>query len=174
MKRFRNTLYTTEDFIYKDGSWQYIRSEDGTLFSGRYHTKIRPEELPEWYIYGRFYKRFGFMSAKGITDLLYVPNRRTNHFLKDDYLFIAYGGRIVQKASQSCDSVTEQYSGYNEYVNGNAILSMLKAAQVHSGYDVSDFITKLKEKKSWLKEAYPDAAEAQTEALDIDAYFSRK
>ena len=43
MKRVPNTLYTVEDFVCKDKQWQYIRNEDGTLFSGRYHTKIKPE-----------------------------------------------------------------------------------------------------------------------------------
>ena len=47
--RFKNTLYTIEDIKYLDGRWQYVRNEDGTLFSGPYRTKIKPEDLPAWY-----------------------------------------------------------------------------------------------------------------------------
>ena len=56
--RFKNTLYTVEDLKYLNGRWQYVRSEDGALFSGPYRTKIKPEDLLEWYVYGRYYKRF--------------------------------------------------------------------------------------------------------------------
>ena len=80
--RFKNTLYTVEDLKYLNGRWQYVRSEDGTLFSGPYRTKIKPEDLPEWYVCGRYYKRFGYMSTKGIADLLYIPCRFSNHYLK--------------------------------------------------------------------------------------------
>ena len=62
--RFKNTLYTIEDIKYIDGQHRYVRNDDGTLFSGHYRTKIKPEDLPEWYLYGRYYKRFGYMSAK--------------------------------------------------------------------------------------------------------------
>ena len=63
--RFKNTLYTVEDIKFINGRWQYVRSEDGTLFSGRYRTKIKPEDLPEWYVRGRYYKRFGTCPQKG-------------------------------------------------------------------------------------------------------------
>ena len=46
--RFKNTLYTIEDIKYIDGQHSYVRNDDGTLFSGPYRTKIKPEDLPEW------------------------------------------------------------------------------------------------------------------------------
>ena len=73
--RFKNTLYTPGDYKRIGRHIRYITNEDGTLFSGHYRTKIRPEDLPEWYLYGRYYKRFGYMSTKGITDMLYIPSR---------------------------------------------------------------------------------------------------
>ena len=88
--RFKNTLYTIEDIKFIDGQHSYVRNDDGTLFSGPYRTKIKPEDLPEWYMYGRYYKRFGYMSTKGITDMVYIPSRYSNHYLKDDCLLISY------------------------------------------------------------------------------------
>ena len=73
--RFKNTLYTLGDYKRIGRHIRYITNEDGTLFSGHYRTKIRPEDLPEWYLYGRYYKRFGYMSTKGITDMLYIHHR---------------------------------------------------------------------------------------------------
>ena len=56
--RFKNRFYAIERIGRKDGHLCYITNEDGTLFSGNHKTKIRPEDLPEWYIYGRYYKCF--------------------------------------------------------------------------------------------------------------------
>ena len=97
--RFWRRLYTIQEIKLVDGHLRYVTNEDGTLFADIYRTKIKPEDLPEWFLYGRYYKRFGFLTAKGITDLLYIPSRFSNHYLKDDYLLIAYGGRIREVES---------------------------------------------------------------------------
>ena len=74
-----------------------VENEDGYLFSQAiYPTKIKAEDLPEWYMYGRYYKCFGYLSAKGVVDMKYVPSRYSNHFLKDDFLFISYNSMISE------------------------------------------------------------------------------
>ena len=128
--RFKNTLYTVEDIKYLNGRWQYVRSEDGTLFSGPYRTKIKPEDLPEWYVYGRYYKRFGYMSTKGITDMLYIPNRFSNHYLKDDCLLISYGGKIREAEIPEGGTISERYKGRDERVWGSEIVSILKGVRM--------------------------------------------
>ena len=45
--RFKNTLYTLGDYKHVNGHIHYVTNDDGTLFSGRYQTKIKPEDLPE-------------------------------------------------------------------------------------------------------------------------------
>lgn len=61
------------------------------LYSGfKYNSKIVKEDLPEWYVYGRYYKRWGYISSKGIVNIKYEPNMWTNHYLKDDYLNLTY------------------------------------------------------------------------------------
>ena len=98
MTRFKNNLYTIERRVWKNHELCLIQNEDFTLFSGHHKTKIVEEDLPEWYVFGRYYKMWGFLSTKGITDLRYIPNMWVNHFLKDDCLLISYGGKIEEKA----------------------------------------------------------------------------
>jgi len=170
--RFKNTLYTVEDLKYLNGRWQYVRNEDGTLFSGPYRTKIKPEDLPQWYVYGRYYKRFGYMSTKGITDLLYIPNRFSNHYLKDDCLLISYGGKIWEAEIPEGGTISECYEGWNERVWGSEIVSILKGARMYSGYDIEPFIQKLKWKKEWLQKEYPDEFGPDRWNIDVDRMFS--
>ena len=132
MTRFKNNLYTIERRVWKNHEWCLMQNEDFTLFSGYHKTKIVEEDLPEWYVFGRYYKMQGFLSTKGITDLRYIPNIWVNHFLKDDCLLISYGGKIVEKAE---DRDFDKYSGVDERVWGNEILNVLKGAEKFSGYD---------------------------------------
>ena len=170
--RFKNTLYTVEDIKYLNGRWQYVRSEDGTLFSGSYRTKIKPKDLPEWYVYGRYYKRFGHMSTKGITDLLYIPNRFSNHYLKDDCLLISYGGKIREVEIPEGGTISERYEGWDERVWGSEIISILKGARIYSGNDIEPFIQKLKWKKKWLQKEYPDEFGPDRWNINVDQMFS--
>ena len=171
-KRFKNTLYTIEDIKWIDKQHCYVRNDDGTLFSSRYRTKIKPEYLPEWYFKGRYYKRWGYMSAKGITDLVYIPNRYINHFLRDDFLLISYGGKITEKSNSSLsDSFYERYEGWDHSVYGNEIITILRGARKYSGYDITPFIKKLKWKKDWLQQRYPDEYTPKDWNVDIDELF---
>lgn len=169
-KKLRNNLYTTQKLSRVNGQLKYITNEDGTLFSGPYKTKIMPEDLPEWYIYGRYYKRFGYLSTKGITDMLYLPNMHFNHFLKDDCLLIAYGGEIKEIPGESL-ALIGRYAGYDEYVCGTEIIEILKGARKYSGYDISSFIEKIKEKKSWLIEKFPEEFGPDRWECDVDKLF---
>ena len=92
--RFKNNLYMLTRYKRIEGHLCTISNDDGTLFSGCFKTKIRPTDLPEWYLYGRYYKRWGYMSTKGIVDMVYRPNLHVNHFLKDDFLYISYKEKI--------------------------------------------------------------------------------
>lgn len=119
MSRFKSNLYTVERRVWRNHKLCWIQNDDFTLFSGHHKTKIKEEDLPEWYVFGRYYKLWGFLSTKGITDLQYIPNLWINHFLKDDCLLISYGGKI-EEHPDSTDF--EKYSGVDERVWGNEIL----------------------------------------------------
>lgn len=168
--RFKNNLYTIEDIKSVDGHLRYVSNEDGTLFSGPYRTKIKPEDLPEWYLYGRYYKRWGYLSTKGITDMVYIPNLVFNHFLKDDCLLIAYGGKIVEDKPEERYRL-DRYSGYDERVWGNEIVNILCGARKYSGMDIKPFIEEIRKKKEWLQQAHPREFAPDKWDVDIDLLF---
>ena len=170
--RFKNHLYTKEIRVFRDHRLCAVESDDGTLFSGHYRTKIRAQELPEWYVYGRYYKCWGYLSTKGITDMLYVPNKFSNHFLKDDCLYIAYGGKIQEAKPPIDDVFSPQYTGYDKQVWSGEIVSILQGAQLYSGYDITGIIQQIKEKKAWLAAKYPNEFGPDKWDFDVDKRFS--
>lgn len=170
--RFRNRLYTIENLKHVDGHLRYVTNDDGTLFSGPYRTKIKPEDLPEWYLHGRYYKRWGYMSAKGITDLVYIPSRFSNHYLKDDCLLISYGGSITETSDPNL-SPCERYQGWNERVWGNEIITILRGARKYSGYNIEPFVEKLKWKKEFMQTEFPDQFDSERwKRINVDELFA--
>lgn len=171
-KNINGRLYLIEKYYWtrKDG-WHYERSKDGTLFARDRKSKVREEDLPEWYIYGRYYKRFGFLKTKGITDLKYCPNKWVNHYLKDDCLYIAYGGKITEKTDGT--DKYERYVGWNERIWGNEILDVVKGARDYSHYDITEICQQLKEKAEWIRKEYPDEFGPDHWKFDVDEYMQR-
>ena len=169
MKKFRSNLYTKEKIVLRDYRHQYIEDENGYLFAhGIYPTKIRTENLPEWYVYGRYYKRFGYLSSKGVVDMKYVPSRYSNHFLKDDFLFISYSTMINE--NPEANSIIDMYTGYDERIYGNGILDFLKAAKRHSEYDISGIVQQIQDKADWLPQMFPE--EFGTFSFNASEYFA--
>ena len=169
--RFKARLYSEEKIVFIKGEPRTHSNRDGTLFSGNYSTKIIPSMLPEWYARGRYYKRWGYLSVKGITDMKYIPNRFTNHFLKDDFLLISYGGTLVEKEAPH-DSTLDRYDGVDEFVFGNEILTILKGAREFSNYDITPIIEQIKDKVEMLAEKYPEDFGKDQWDFDADEYFS--
>ena len=132
-----------------------IEDPDGYLFAcGRYRTKILPADLPEWYVYGYMYKRHGYLSAKGVKHLLYVPNYTVeNHLYKYDTLYISYKDKIEPYEN---DHGSIWYRGYDDAVGSWLIVDFAKAAGKYSGYDVSDIIKETKRKQEWFYEHNPE------------------
>lgn len=120
-KRYKCELYTSENYsgINVVGSGPY-------LFSNfHYKTKITKEDLPEWYVFGRYYKRFGYLSAKGVKYVKYHPNMWTNHYLRDDYLEITYSNNKVFE------------------ISGNRIIKMIKAIEKYNNIDLINIKRKI-------------------------------
>lgn len=113
---------------------RYVRDPEGYLFAdGIYSTRIRAEDLPDWYVYGRYYKCFGYISAKDVKHMVYVPNKTFNHMFKDDMLYISYQEEISEVPNQSF----QRYQGYDFYICGSTIVDFLMEAERYSGYDIS-------------------------------------
>ena len=171
MSRFKSNLYTVERRVWRNHKLCWIQNDDFTLFSGHHKTKIKEEDLPEWYVFGRYYKLWGFLSTKGITDLQYIPNLWINHFLKDDCLLISYGGKIEEHP----DSTNfEKYSGVDERVWGNEILHVLKGARMFSQYDIAPIIEQIREKQRILIENYPDEFGPHKWGFDLDEWMAEE
>lgn len=176
-KRIHRHIYSKEDIKYINGRHQYVTNPDGCLFSGSYKTKIRVADLPEWYVHGRYYKRFGYFCTKGIVDVVYIPNKFTNHFLKDDCLLVSFNKKIEPKPLPEGDerrylAICERYTGFDEMVWGNEIISVLKGAAKYSGINIEPIKAQLKEKLQWLLEAYPeDFCVRSWKICDIDEMF---
>ena len=112
------------------------------------------------------------MSTKGITDMLYIPSRFSNHYLKDDCLLISYGGSITEVTDPEL-SAYERYQGWNKRVWGNEIITILRGARKYSGYDIRPFIEKLKWKKEYMQTEFPDPLNPERwNKIDVDDLFS--
>lgn len=136
------------NFKYIDRDFRRVESADGTLLSKNYgRTKLYASELPEWFVYGRYYKRFGYLSTKGITALKYKPNMHSNHFLKDDRLMISYG---------KTEGELDDENKYDVWIWGSEILDILQGAKIYSNYDIEPIVAQIKEKEEWLRATHPD------------------
>ena len=149
-------LYTLTKSRWDKGQFVFVEGKDGTLFSqGTYPTKVTVGDLPDWYVYGRYYKHFGYLSAAGVKHLLYVPNKFTNHMFKDDFLYISYDKPIVPNPDR--EQTFYKYVGFDEYIYGGVIVDFLLAAERFSGYDISCIKEQIEEKRQWFKTTHPDS-----------------
>ena len=77
MKRIRSTLYMETHRVRKDRRTVFECNSEGFLYSGgKYPTKIKPEDLPDWFVHGHINKSVGYITARGVKYLVYVPNYR--------------------------------------------------------------------------------------------------
>ena len=148
MKRIRSTLYMETHRVRQERRSLFEPHPDGYLYSsGKYPTKIKAEDLPEWFVYGYINKSYGFISARGVKHLLYVPNYRVeNHLFKYDSLLISYDNEIKPV---KLDNGFEWYEGYDHVLDGSIIPSFVKAVSRFSDYDTSEIQLLLKEKCDW-------------------------
>ena len=169
--RFKSNFYSIEKIVFRHGHHQYIQDEHGYLYAQAiYPTRIRPEDLPPWYVYGRYYKRFGYLSAKGVRDMVYRPSRFSNHYLKDDCLMVSYNAPIMPHESEGVS--LDHYIGWDEHIWGNDMLDFIRAARQYSGYDITPLVKQLQQKADWMSGAFPD--EFADFTFDVQAYMDRK
>ena len=102
---------------------------------------------------------------------MYIPNKFSNHFLKDDFLYIAYSGKIKEAESSSSIFLHSKCSGFDEIVWGKEIIRILKGVQLYSSFDISGIVQQLKEKRKWLIREYPNEFGKDKWEFDVDIYF---
>jgi len=161
-KKVKSNLYMLGK-ITRDAATRELtleRDPQGFLFSdGRYRTKILPEDLPEWYVYGYMYKQHGYISAKGVKHLLYIPNYTfDNHLHKYDSLFISYNEPIEP---HKCESGFNWYKGYDHILSGSVLTEFVEAAGKYSDYDIGEIQREIARKKEFYYERNPEQAKAR-------------
>ena len=63
MKRIRSTLYMETHRVRKDRRTVFECNSEGFLYSGgKYPTKIKPEDLPDWFVHGHINKSVGYIA----------------------------------------------------------------------------------------------------------------
>ena len=88
----------------KKGSYFYQDENNYLLAKGIYNTKIKEENLPDYYIKLWLYPRHIYLSLKDINDIAYKPNFIFNHWRKDDSLYISYKGKLNINEKGYCDN----------------------------------------------------------------------
>ena len=163
-KRIYGKLYT-ETRVSLKGGLHYEELPDGRLYSNlRYPTTVKAEDIPEWFMRGRFYKNFGYISTKGVKDLVYVPNYVFNHFHKDDALYISYKSKIKSQIIKDYfGKEREDYYDYNYVIDGGQIIHFIKMVQTYSPeIDTKPIIAEIYKKSRWMIETYPDDIEVKS------------
>ena len=162
-KRFNSKLYTLTRLKYtKEDGWHYVTNNNDYLFAeSRYPTKIQPTDLPEWYVQGRYYKCHGFLSSKNVKYVVYKPNYFTNHFHKDDLLYVSFDAPIERKEVERYGLKSFDYVGYDYVISGGQIIDYIVAIKKWSNYDTDEIENELIKKSEWFMQTYPDDPEAR-------------
>ena len=171
-KQLRSNWYTEGKFGEKyreilDTNNKYLYSQ------GRYHTKIKKEDLTEDYI--KFKSRAiwymtGYIRTSGVVDIGYTYIKE-NHLFKDHYLYISYKEKLKFEENKLG---TLQYVNYDMSICGNSIIPILLAIEVNSNVDINIVKEKIYEKIEWYKNNYKEDYIRQfgNENTDIFEYYN--
>lgn len=170
-KRVNGHLYTLSCIKYDKSShkFYYDYLEDNRLFSHSdftgqvYSTKLTKADLPEYFVYGRFYKNWGYLSAKGVRDLKFKPNMWINHLIRDDILYVSYYKpiKIVKKETPNGYEYDE-YENYTYLIDGWSVIDFLDAVKKYSPKcDTSEVERKLLEKAESYKKNHPEESDCE-------------
>lgn len=139
MKRFGSTMYCRT----RRGKKSRF-NEDGYLYAqGRYPTKIKAEDLPEWYIGGLLQGEYVYVSAKGIKHMVFVPDYSTFRG-KGSFLYISYDRPIVPDTSSPSG---KWLNGYNHILCGEFVEEYLKGVAKYSCYDIKPIMQQVLKSK---------------------------
>ena len=84
---------------------------------------------------------------------------------------IAYGGKIIEQDTEALGSSLDRYTGWDERVWGNEIITILRGSRKYSDYDIAPFIEKLKWKKEYMQTTFPDKFGTEDWDVDVDLLF---
>lgn len=154
-KKFNSKLYLNYTFKTRkdeeDGKRYWWCDPEGYLLAeGRWRTKIKPEDMPDWFVYGYMYKRHGYISAKGVVDILYEPNYFIeNHCHKYDNLYVSFSHKLTRVSTQFGHTTCEDY----DYIlDAGIIYSYLEKVKIYSPQvEVEQMLHEAKMKRAWYE-----------------------
>lgn len=135
-------------------TYMHFEIPGGYLYSGwksGRKTKIKPEDLPDSYVYLCNYKKEGYLETAGVVDVEYKPCIFHNHSYKDDFLFISYTKELPYlESGKSSDDV---FNACDEYIFGNDILVAIRGIE-RNNQDNKELQTKIQKIKSAMVDQY--------------------
>ena len=157
-----SNLYTKTKFSTKCGHWGFEELPDGRLYSDLSRaTRVTEADIPEWYMYGKFYRNFGFINSKGVVDLAYEPNYVYNPMYNTDSLYISYNKPIDYKIRKDIfGQKRKYYKDYDHVIEGEQIATFISYIMKYSpDIDVKPIIQEIYKKLHWMVENYSDELE---------------
>ena len=121
-KKITANFYTDIGYVDDSKAHSFVKKQlyGGYLYSGwgtRYPTKLKPDDLPDDYVPVSDIRKHGYLRVSGISDLAYYRSPFNNHWLRDDFLYIAYDGKKVK--------FEHPYYYADEYYWGNALATLI-------------------------------------------------
>lgn len=158
-KRLNSHLYTETKIVYKNNGLEYVYGENDTLFSNMvYPTKIVKEDLPKYFIKGRYYRNIGYADAKNVVYLEYSPFYAFNHCFRDDTLYVSYKLPITSEKNKYGYM---EYFNYDLVIKGNDIIVFLNGVRENTDLDLSEIKDELFKKIDWFRTKYPNEPEGK-------------
>lgn len=155
-KKIKAPFYTIEEASVRS-CFQDTRLPNGWLYAkGKNRTKITAEDLPEHYIPMTVYKVQGYISVKGIKDIVYYPNYHINHMHKDDILYISYDKSIRSEKNRFYSTEILEYHDYNALLWGANIIDFIEAVRKYNSYDIEPIAAEVIKKEKFFIEKYPE------------------
>ena len=151
---------------------EIISAPEGCFFTaGGKVVRLTKEEIPEWYIYVRTYRIFGYLDSKNVKYLVYSPNYVTNHLYKDDFLYVSYKKPIVidedyyKNSALHFEMPVEDgkrqlfYTGYDFLMWGPDVVSFARGVKKYGNIDnIGDILARMEDKPRWFRENFPEEA----------------
>jgi len=122
------------------------------LSDGIHKTKIRPEDLPPWYI-DLTYWNTRYVDTSRVTDVIYKPCgiHPYNHLFKDDFVFLHYDG---VEPVWSREGFGTYLDSPHESLWGWAVVEGLISVREYSGIDITPQLETLRAKVLRYNEEY--------------------
>ena len=124
------------------------------LSNGIYPTRIKPDELPPWYVEFTHWNT-RYVDTSRVTNVIYRPCRMPhhNHLFKDDCVFLHYDG---VEPVWSHDGFGPWLDSPHETLWGWSLVTGLISAREYSGIDITNQLEELKAKILRYNEEYDE------------------